>query len=419
METPPAPKLPPAPGPSRWERFESGMVGPVDRTVRSNFRVEFVATVIFGAFATVLAFIPIVLRRLGASAEILALYTSLTYIGTVLAGPGLYLSRQRQPLQTMVVVLALGRAMFIGAALVTGDIGLLILVSIFWLCEGLPTPIYSGIVQKIYPLEARGSLMAVVRVGMSVTMLAFAPIAGRVLDGPGYRVFFPIAGVLGIVAALVFGRLRFEQSELRIRRSPSARDFGGILRYDRRYSIYLAAVIFFGLSALVPSAVIPLVQVDRLRITYTELGWLNLALSLVRLPAYFYFGRAVDRIGPVRSLQLACLINLVVVLPYIWVTEAWMLLPSFVASGIVGAAVDLALINSAIQLARVGQIQEYAALQAMIIGVRGILAPFIGVAMLRMGVGTSAIFAVAGASALLAAILLLRVKPVSMAGEGA
>jgi MFS family permease len=175
--------------------------------------------------------------------------------------------------------------------------------------------------------------------------------------------------------------------------------------------------VLFGLSALVPSAVIPFVQVDRLHITYSELGWLNLALSLVRLPAYFYFGRFVDRSGAVRCLQVACLVNMVVVLPYIWVTKAWMLVPTFVASGFVGAAVDLALINAAIQLARNGRIQEYSALQAMIIGVRGMIGPFVGVALLRIGVSTSAVFAVAGAMALLAALLLLKVKAPSQTWE--
>jgi len=305
--------------------------------------------------------------------------------------------------------------MFIGAALVTGDIGLLILAGVFWLCEGLPTPTYSGIVQKIYPIESRGTLMSVVRVGMSVTLLVLAPVAGRILDGPGYRVLFPVAGVLGIVAALIFGRLKFDQSELRLSKTPSPRNFGSILKHDTRYSFYLGAVVFWGLAALVPSAVIPFVQVDRLHISYTELGWLNLALSLVRLPAYYYFGRAVDRIGPVRCLQYACLLNLVVVLPYIWVTQAWMLIPTFVASGIVGAAVDLALINAAIQLARDGKIQEYSALQSMIIGVRGMIAPFIGVAMLRVGASPALVFVAAGACSVIAALLLVKVKLPSFA----
>lgn len=392
------------------------MVGPLAPAVRFNMRVELTATVIYGAFTTILAFIPIVLRHLGATAEILALYTSLTYIGTVMAGPGLYLARQHRPLLMLVIVQSLGRAMFLGAAFVTGDIGLLILVTLFWLFEGLPSPTYSGIVEKIYPIESRGSIMAIVRIGMSVSLLALAPVAGWLLDGPGYQALFPVAGALGITAALIFGRLRFNEGELRLSQRPSARSFGSILNRDRRYALYLGAVVLFGLSALMPSALIPLVQVDRLHISYTELGWLNLSLSLVRLPAYFFFGRFLDRRGPVWCLQVACLLNIVTVVPYIWVTQSWMLLPTFVASGLVAPAIDLGLINAAIHLAGEGRIQEYAALQSTVIGVRGMIAPFIGVALLRAGVGASAIFALAGAAALVAAVLLIKVKAPSAPG---
>jgi MFS family permease len=390
--------------------LETRLVGSLEPTVRFNMRVDLTAAVAYGAFATILAFIPVVLRRLGASAEILAVYSASTYLGTVLAGPGLALARQGRPLRMTVVCLALARAMFLGAAFVTGDIGLLILAALFWLGEGLPTPTYSGIIQKIYPVEARGKIMALVRVGMSVTLLALAPVAGWVLDGAGYQVLFPVAGLIGIGSALIFGRLRFNEGELRLSHRPTFRNLSGILAQDRRFSLYLTAVVLFGLSLLVPVAIIPLVQVDRLRLSYTELGWLNLALSFARLLSYFYWGRLIDRWGAVRCLQIACLINVISVLPYIWVTKWWMLLPTFVASGLVGSAVDLAFINAAIQLARAGRIQEYAALQSTVIGARGIIGPFIGVGLLRLGVSGSVIFAVASGLTLLAAFVLRKVE---------
>ena len=394
------------------------MVGPLEPTVRFNMRVDLTAAIAYGAFATILAFIPLVLRRLGASVELLALYAASTYLGSVLAaGPGLFLARQQRPLYVAIICLCLARAAFLGTAFVTGAVGLLVLAALFWLGEGLPTPIYGGIFQKIYPVEARGKIMAVVRVGMSVTLLMLAPLAGWVLDGAGYRVLFPVAAVIGVLSAVIFARLRFNQRELQLRQRPTLRNLGGILVRDKRFSLYLAAVVLFGLSLLVPSALIPLVQVDRLQLTYAELGWLNLALSLARLLSYVYWGRQIDRWGAVRCLQVACLINVIVVVPYIWVTRAWMLLPSFVASGVVNSAVDLAFINAAIQLAHVRRFQEYAALQSTVIGIRGIIGPFIGVGLLRLGVSGPAIFAAAGGLTLLAALLLWQIKLSPAAGE--
>jgi MFS family permease len=394
-----------------WARFETWLVGLLAPTVHYNMRVELTAAIAYGAFATVLAFIPLVLRRLGAPAELLALYTASAYLGNVLAGPGLFLARQRRPLRMAVICWSLARATLLGTAFVTGDIGLLILAAFFWLGEGLPGPIYSGVIQQIYPVEVRGKVMAVVRVGMSVSLLILAPVAGWMLDWTGHRVLFPLAALIGILAAVTLLRLRFDEGALRLRQARTLRRFGGILTHDRRFALYLAAIVLFGLSGLMPSAIIPLVQVDRLHISYTELGWLNLALSLARLLSYFYWGRWIDRWGAVRCMQIAFVINVVGVLPYIWVTRGWMLLPSFIASGLVGSAIDLGFINAAMELAKPQRIQEYAALQSTVIGLRGMIGPFIGVGLLRLGLGTSAIFAMSGGLTLLAALILSRIKP--------
>ena len=393
-----------------WERFEIWLVGHLESDVRHNMRVDLGTAVLYGAFVTILAFVPQVLRRLGASADELALYHASSYLGNILAGPGLLLARQGNPLRLAVASWSLARAAFLGAALVSGHVGMLILAAIFWLGEGLPGPIYSGIVQRIYPVANRGKVMAIVRVGMSVSLLALTPLAGWALDRVGYRVLFPFAASIGVVSAILFLRIRLAEGEIRLRSRPTLGRLGGILAADRRFILYLTGVVLFGLSSLMPSAIIPLVQVDRLRLSYTELGWLNMTFSFARLLSYFYWGRLIDRWGPVRCLQIAFVLNIVVVLPYAWVTAGWMLLPSFVASGLVNAAIDLGFITAAIQLADPKQIQEYAALQSTVIGVRGMIGPFIGVGLLGLGVMDSTIFFVAGGLAVAAALVLTRLK---------
>ncbi|MCX7706725.1 MAG: MFS transporter [Anaerolineae bacterium] len=390
-----------------WDRFEGWLVGHLAADVRHNMRVDLGTAVLYGAFVTVLAFMPQVLRRLGAPADLLALYGASAYLGNILAGPGLLLARQGHPLRMAVASWSLARAALAGAALVSGHVGMLVLAAVFWLGEGLPGPLYSAIVQHIYPVSVRGRVMAVVRVGMSLTLLTLAPLAGWALDRVGYRVLFPLAALIGVVSAVLFLRIRLREEEIRLRGAPTLRHFTRILTGDGRFVLYLTGVVLFGLSSLVPSAIIPLVQVDRLRLSYTELGWLNMAFSLARLLSYFYWGRLIDRWGPVRCLQAAFLINIVAVLPYAWVTAGWMLVPSFVASGLVNSAIDLGFITAAIQLADPEQIQEYAALQSMVIGARGIVGPFLGVGLLRLGVAQPAIFIVASVLGLMAVLVFL------------
>jgi MFS family permease len=393
-----------------WSRIEFRMVGHVQADVRFNMRTELVATVAFAALGTVLAFVPVVLRQQGAPAESLALYNATAYLGNVLSPLGLLLIRPGYARRLVLIYWLIGRAAFLPIALVTGYPAILGLVAIFWLCDGLSVPVYFAILQSVYPVGERGRVMALVRLGLALPMLILTPLVGLALDQVGYRVVFPLCGLIGILGALVFYRMRVNEAALHFRQSRQFRGLWNILARDRRFAIYLVSLTLFGLSSLIPSALLPLVQVDRLHLSYTELGWLTLATSITRLISYVVWGRTIDRLGGARCVQLVSLINILVIVPYIWATGAWTLLPSFIAAGIVYAGVDLGFINALMQLADPNRVSEYTALQATTIGLRGIIGPFLGVALLRLGLGSTAIFVLSAGMALLAAVVLHAVK---------
>jgi MFS transporter, DHA1 family, inner membrane transport protein len=134
------------------------------------------------------------------------------------------------------------------------------------------------------------------------------------------------------------------------------------------------------------------VQVDRLQLSYTAIGYLGLAQSLFWLIGNVFWGRLVDRHGGLWVLRANVAIAVIVPLTYSWAFDAWTLLPAFVAQGIISAGVDLGLISSGIELADPQSVAEYSALQATIIGLRGMVAPFVGVALLSPGVPERAFF---------------------------
>jgi hypothetical protein len=140
-------------------------------------------------------------------------------------------------------------------------------------------------------------------------------------------------------------------------------------------------------------ALYPLVQVDRLGLSYTDLGLLGTAQSMAWLLGFVYWGQAVDRRGGLWVLRANLAVGFLVPFSYIWATEGWMLLPAFVAQGILSAGVDLGLLNTCIQLADPDKVVEYAAIQATVVGVRGLVSPFIGVALVALGVDETVIFA--------------------------
>ncbi|MEX1018439.1 MAG: hypothetical protein WDZ49_02205, partial [Litorilinea sp.] len=92
-------------------------------------------------------------------------------------------------------------------------------------------------------------------------------------------------------------------------------------------------------------------------------------------------------------MRVNLLIGALVPVSYIFATDGWMLLPAFIAQGVISAGVDLGLINTCIQVAEPENVVEYAAIQATVVGVRGMIAPFVGAGLIALGVGETAIFA--------------------------
>ena len=66
--------------------------------VRRNMRIELCSAMAYGMFtAACLQFIPVVLRRLGASTDQLAIYGTQSYFGSFLALVSIMVMGQRQP----------------------------------------------------------------------------------------------------------------------------------------------------------------------------------------------------------------------------------------------------------------------------------------------------------------------------------
>jgi hypothetical protein len=76
--------------------MERALTGPLPGDVRHNPRIEVVASIAYGIFyAVALSFLPVMLRRLGASSSLLAFYTAQTYIGSSLSTLGVVLMGRR------------------------------------------------------------------------------------------------------------------------------------------------------------------------------------------------------------------------------------------------------------------------------------------------------------------------------------
>ena len=373
--------------------IETALAGSLPPSVQRVMHIELSMSLAHGVFyASIIPFTQVVLRRQGASVDMLALYTSLLFVGSIFTSFSIVLMRRRRTIKLIVFCWMLGRSLFLLTALVSGPVPLMVISSLFWLLEAFVIPAYTRVIQKIYPESGRGKVMSTVRMGRVSVILLITPLAGWALDHVGYQVLFPIGALFGILATFIFTRIDLDEGVLPPRKTKTFTDLWQIVRTDRNFAVYLLSYSLFGLGGLMAWPLYPIVQVDRLQLSYSEIGLLGLIESIIWLLSYLLWGRTIDRRGGLFVVRAISAIAMVTPLSYMTAQSLWMLIPSAIAGGLGMAGFEMGRISAGIQLADPDRVTEYAAIQSTVVGLRGLVAPLITIGLLRLGAPHSAIF---------------------------
>jgi MFS family permease len=124
--------------------------------------------------------------------------------------------------------------------------------------------------------------------------------------------------------------------------------------------------------------------VDELQLSYGEVGWLNMVSSLAWMVSYVVWGRLLDRRGGLWIVQINVILTLVVPMAFWAAQDMWLAAVAFLFNGIIFAGTDLGWMNAILQFARREDIGHYTSLHALLLGVRGIIAPFLGTALIAI-----------------------------------
>ena len=95
-----------------------------------------------------------------------------------------------------------------------------------------------------------------------------------------------------------------------------------------------------------------------------------------------------------------------------------MLLPSAIARGLGMAGFELGRISAGIQLADPDRVTEYAAIQSTVVGLRGMVTPFVTIGLLRLGASHSAVFLLSAALLVTGWVIFGRVEAPTPGDEG-
>jgi MFS family permease len=351
---------------------------PSAESVRRNFRIDLFAGIATGIFASVLvAFMPVVVRRMGGSSFDVALVVAGPFIGHLLSPVGIYLLSGLPPVRVVAGVVLTSRAIFLAGVLVATTPLMLAMTTVaFWLIAITNIAAYTTVMAAIYPDRERAQAMGKVRVGVAVAAVASAAAAGLAIDAKSATWVFAAATILSLPGALAFFWIRDEHSATAERRRIGLHLVRDIWS-DRRYRDLLAANTVYGLGNLMNGTIIPLMLVDHFDAPNAFVGALAAIASVTAIGGYLAWGRLIDRGSSLRlsAWNAALLIGLP--LGYLLAPTYWALLPVAVIQGIVNAGFEITFHTNIVEAAPRGRVLDYATAQSFVLGIRGTIAPFL------------------------------------------
>ncbi len=435
----------------------------VPRVTRYSLAWDMVAGLSAGAFlGMVMPFLTKIARgELHASQHAIALMVAAPFIGNLFSP---FWARQMEGKAKLPFCLnswSIARSLLLLMPLaMTGSLFVL-LITMMQIIGTVSSPAYTSIMRDIYPDSARGRLMGYVRVCVQAAMFLGTLITGRLLDGGvSFRYLFPLAGIFGIGAAVAFRHVRAipdgrgqgsegrgqgsgirDQGEEHTQPAPcqtpasgyaksnvqNAKGRGptpdprpltpgshqqasflyqtiGILRHNPAYRYFALSVFVYGFANLMVQPLYGLYQVDVLHISSTQIANLVNVSSLCAIAGSFFWGRFMDRKGAPTTVM--CSISLIALIPIIYLVTQRVegLYVASVLAGIGFAGVELSYLASILLYAERERTAQYQSLHSLLLGVRGVIAPLLGVPLVNT-FGYPSVFLVAFVVMVIGALL--------------
>ena len=276
------------------------------------------------------------------------------------------------------------------------------------------SPVSGEVLKRFYPDAIRGRAFGIINSATFLGMTATSFVVGRALDGSpnSFRIYLPAAAVAYGGGVLLLRQLvgRTGTDDARAPSAAAAPGFRGVLapmlqmravlRADRTFYRYEAAFMTYGVGWMVCNALLPVLATDRLHMSYTAFA----ASTQVIYPAcmllmIYPMGRLMDRIGPTRVSGLSFALLTLYPLGLLFAGSVSAVGGATVVYGIAMAGVQIAWMLGPVTLApSPDKVAHYVAIHATLVGLRGILAQGLGMAVYRLTGSFTWPFALAAAS---------------------
>jgi MFS family permease len=285
------------------------MIGsPFSPETRRALRIDISATLLFTVFAALTApFLGLILRRdLAATPLQLAVMSSACGACLLLSLLWARVSHGRPPLPYLVWPAFAARGVFLLVPFVSSAwsfVGLVVARDFFGAAVG---PAHAAVVERVYPRAQRARALGLVRMAGAVLGIGLALPAGQLFDRVGYRWIFVAAALLGMAASLRLRRLAVPEPETVGGEAPAGlRDAWETVRDDHAFRRLLTASFLFGFGCWIQTPAHPLLLVDVLQVSASQVGVLAAVGAVATLLGSAYWGRLVDRKSSLEALRLS------------------------------------------------------------------------------------------------------------------
>jgi len=349
--------------------------------IRRALRIDISATLLFTVFASLTGpFLGLVLRReLGATPLQLAVMSSAGGACLLLSLPWARAFHGRHPLPYLVWPGFVARSVFLLVPFVSSAwsfVGLVIARDFF---AAAAAPAQAAVVERVYPRAQRGRALGVVRMAGAILGIGLALAAGQLFERVGYRWIFVAAALLGMAASLRQRRLTVPEPESLGGEAPAWLHGAWLaVRDDHAFRRLLVASFLFGFGCWIQTPAHPLLLVDVLQVSASQVGVIAAVAAVATLVGSAYWGGLVDRRSSLEALRVMYLVGAATPLIYFIAWSPWVLVASAVTDSIVGIGLELVWMIAVIDVAGPTRTAQYVAIGATLAGVRGVVGPLVG-----------------------------------------
>ncbi|MDQ7820293.1 MAG: MFS transporter [Armatimonadota bacterium] len=394
----------------RWLRV------PLPPRTRAVVRLDMAAAFLYGAFAGLTQpFIPVMGVRLGATPLQVSLLVAAPAVVFLLSFWVVNAVRPVHPVRLVMGPALAGRALFLLMPLVRSPRAYVLLVILYHAVNSVNPLGYAQVMRTVYPDDARGRIMALVKVVMAAAWVAGSLVGGSLMQRLPFQWVFAAAGILGMASAVVFGRIRLPRPAEHPEHIPPGAA-ARVLRDDPGYRRFLLAFFVFGFGGWLTGPAVPLLLVRDLRASNLQVGLLGAVTSATWVLSFYSWGRMIDRRTATGALKVVFTIGTLTPLIYLVAPNPWVVLLAGITDGLASAGIDLGWLAAVLHYAPPGRVLLYTTLFNTLVGVRAAVAPVLAGSLIPR-VGVRAIFAIAAAFYLLGTVLMRRVPPPPQAGR--